>query len=447
MPADTTTDNRFSHLEIDTDEPAAPAPAAPAAEDNRFSRIELDDEPAAAAAPAAEAEPAPAAQPTAAPLAPAAALQAAVQAAVNSAGVPSRPSYTSAAQRERIRARWTERDRLAAQLQAMNRELGVEDSPRAPTVQPAAPRHETTARDLVILAEHNEIAGSVAFWTFSGSVGLAAFEAAWAAAEIEEELKPKVIGADVALARACKDATGRIGRGIWTFPRRLAEGRGWTVIEEVEVDGRKTHRHLLTATLNADKSAVQIEAINAIPAEVEYYTLKISENFSKLRADLSATDMGSWLARTVVPRLEGVCLRESGGVYYLPAHSTQKFTKVIELARSLHSGSIYAIPAMKGEDSARAAIDALAREVEETVKEIRAAIADHDQDGTLCDKPLHGKFANNRQKQIAEARAKVVRYENLLGLSMATTRRELDILHTEIENRRPSGRFPNLEID
>lgn len=129
----------------------------------------------------------------------------------------------------------------------------------------------------------------------------------------------------------------------------------------------------------------------------------------------------------VLHRLRAVTLRDSGGIYWLPASKLETISELAEGIKdaALTEGavnSIYALHTQLDEHSAGAVIAALQAEVKAQCDRIEAEIAAGD---------LGKRALETRQQDLFSIRAKVVEYEEILGVTLETMKersRQIEIL-------------------
>lgn len=456
-------DNRFALLEIDSDDAAAaPAPATPApVAEARFALIELDEAPVAAPvveAPAPAPAPAPVAEPTA--LTEGLRGVAAEYAAARAATAPSR-SYLSDAERAEVRRRAEAEERAQRAVRDEAARLGLAVVARAEAAElarlraevealRAAARRPRGAADLVALAEAGEVTGCLTYWNFGGTVGVAALEKAWETTGLDESLRPAIVGVEQALSRAVRGAAkdAAKARRVSLLPRKLeredeAGLPGWALVEESQVDGVKRFRHISSTqvVLVDGEERVLTVGVDGEADEVEALRTAIEAEFSSLRRDLTASDLGTWLSQTVVPSVDATALKDKGGVYFVPAQSQTAWAAVVDLVDALSVGKVYRIPAMRSDDTARGAVDALVRDTAKAASEAEEVVR-----GVAAGEVIHPRTSATQLERLGAALDKVRRYESLLGADLGAMRARLEAARASVEQHTGDTRFSLVEF-
>lgn len=136
----------------------------------------------------------------------------------------------------------------------------------------------------------------------------------------------------------------------------------------------------------------------------EKLAVRLHEAFAFYRDALSTREASAWLSRVTGRDLDGISLRDKGGIYYLPPAAVEAWSKVVLTLRACSGHKVSTIPAMTAEDTAAAVLDALQAEADDFVEDTLGRVAE-----------LKKGAAATRQTRGRELLAKVSRYEALFG--------------------------------
>lgn len=151
----------------------------------------------------------------------------------------------------------------------------------------------------------------------------------------------------------------------------------------------------------------------------EAFVAQVSATF---RAGMEAAmvhETSSWLSRVHQKALDGVRLRDAGGIYFVPQpqrETWKKFWEVIASAGAHHT--VWGVDAMPTEDTVRVVLDAVSRDVERTLAEA----------GEAFDAPegITTRGANAVGRKLEHALERLERYDGILGDRLDAMREKLD---------------------
>lgn len=241
--------------------------------------------------------------------------------------------------------------------------------------------------------------GTILYWKLGATTAYDELVKSWENNDLREVLG-EVVSAptpDVALTRALgEQKTAR------RLVRKLAGTDGHAIVSETVEPGRDPQYSTLVKVRLGD---------NLKPSFDPSYSDLAPEIRSAFRRHLDtilATDLSTWLVE-LTTKLDAVKLKETGGMYFIPAGKAALAHKVALALRPVGT-TIYEIPAMDAESATVAFVDAITDEV----KAVAAGIMDEIATGKLGERALSARAAT--AKNLAE---KVKRYEALLGTSMS----------------------------
>lgn len=177
---------------------------------------------------------------------------------------------------------------------------------------------------------------------------------------------------------------------------------------EVAVAEKGTHRNEYSVDFSARVESGRV-CVRMGYADVH----SLQRLFETYKSELAATAVSGALVK-ILAKLEGVALREAGGVYWLPEYSLDVWRQVIAATEAAKAGDkenkIYILTVKMDQDACRAVRDAI-------VAEVTAAAVLIDQEvrtGTLGEEALE-----NRQAASVGLLERVEAYESILGEALS----------------------------
>lgn len=191
-------------------------------------------------------------------------------------------------------------------------------------------------------------AGAATFWTLSGDLNLETFKALWSAAGLPEEWLPEKPSAEVAFRRAVKELEGSD-----TEVEMVGSTGEWLFQSREEVDGLPVRTPLAKWKLNDDDEPVMTFGDSKDLHDV------LLACYSIEKERITSNDISVWLRKLVAGRLDGITLRESGGLYYVPPTNLPVYerAKIVVSQSSAHIISM--LPMVKSDEAAATILTAL----------------------------------------------------------------------------------------
>lgn len=303
---------------------------------------------------------------------------------------------------------------------------------RVPTVAEAAAEEKKAFKDgLIAVATSSDVTGGVIYWQLTGEVNRDELVAAMVEQGLSEEDAPALPTPEVALGRAAKELQSRS-----VLIRKLKVG-GWAVVSESEVQGALQHQQIVRVFLQGEKDqeTIKYAATPGFEAEAALEADRIIAEYNKARAALSVIDLSSWLVRLASKTLEGVPLRDRGGIYFVPRANIEAVRKV-KAALAAKSGCIiHEIPAMHSSEAIAAIYDAVGSESSAFISEVESEL----------EAGIGPRAAKNRVKEVEVFLKKVRNYESLLGQKFTAPADKLAKLVERLN--KATTRASQLEID
>jgi len=247
-------------------------------------------------------------------------------------------------------------------------------------------------------------AGAIVWWRLSGDAPFAPLSAALAGLGITPPGAPTP---ESALRRALPRSGA--SRGDRMLARRMDDrGRRLAVVRETADAAQDdlTYNVEIRATL---EKVTQSDGTSHTVLCTVPHTAAIHAAYDAALDALTADDVGLWLVRKAIDACDGVSLRDTGGVYFIPSHGLQRW-RAIGAAVAAHAAHrFFHVPCFNGDDAVDGILDALSQSVEGSLAAIERA----------ADEGLGERAAATQRARVEALRARVARYEGILGAGAA----------------------------
>lgn len=284
---------------------------------------------------------------------------------------------------------------------------------------------------LIAVSQSSDVTGGVVYWQLTGEVNQQELVAALIEAGLTEDDAPALATPEVALGRAVKELQGRS-----VLIRKAKVAGGWAVVRESEVNGELGFQQIVRVYLEGDKNneVVKFQATHGYEADAALEVERIIAEYNKARTALSVIDLSSWLTKTV-SKLDGVPLRDRGGIYFIPRANIETLRKV-KAALAAKSGCVVSeIPAMHSAEAISAIYDAVSNDSASFIADIEAEL----------NAGIKPRAAKNRVEEVQVFLKKVRNYEGLLGQKFEKPAATLGKLVERLN--KATTRAAQLEID
>jgi hypothetical protein len=265
--------------------------------------------------------------------------------------------------------------------------------------------------------------GVITYWRLSGTAdhGMLAREWVNASASLSEAvargLAPQAPSPIVALRRTAEDLADK----THCLVRPLHGRDGFALVEELyhpSNNGRPTHRVVRDLWLERTKDqsihVAHTGARHALRIDGEWEPAQSNEAFKLYDwyvCTMATQELGSWLV-SLVQACHAVSLRDSGGIYYVPAATAPLWDHYTRVVREHTQCTVFGIPALDAAGAADAVLDALQREGTAVLDEVSKNLYEVDTTG----KRAVGKRAlNGRARRLEELERKIEAYADMLG--------------------------------
>ena len=256
-----------------------------------------------------------------------------------------------------------------------------------------------------------DTAGHIVYWRLSGGLDLAKLRDAWEAEGLDKKLLPDEPTPTVALRRAVSV--------LKKADTRIESTRAGLVVldREEKADGDLDFKKRLVATVDL---VGRIKVLFALHLSDEG---AVRAAYEAALQNLAQADVSPWLA-TLMRDLKAVPLRDTGGVYFVPAFATGRFEALLRALRASSSHVIAAIPALDSKEAVAAVLDALQSEAEAELAAIRK-----DLEGETA---LGERALSTRIRATEGVEGKLSAYESLLGGNLDALRERIVSMRAEL---------------
>ena len=257
----------------------------------------------------------------------------------------------------------------------------------------------TTNNTIIAVEDADTSAGAITYWRLSSYIDARGIIDGLARRDIDEHA-PSLPSPRTAKRRAMtKFRAGDL------FVRSGPDGS--TLL--VKQDGDE-FEVVASATLNAI-GQIQVETDN------DELRTGIENAYVETFNSLDARDVSRWLLNETV-ECDALSLRDTGGVYFIPAHGIERWNQIAEVLRENSSCRVHTIPAMRTDDAVASILDALTEECDAFSAAMDEALGDED---------LGARAMRTRADKADALLAKLTRYESLLGDRMANIADQIEM--------------------
>ncbi len=278
------------------------------------------------------------------------------------------------------------------------------------------------AHHLIAITDAAMATGTITYWHLAGELNQTALAAAWLEAGLDAAWLPEPPSQRVALTRALATmrTRGRVIAKLKNGASAVAVLKENETAEEIE--SRIDARMILAVRIEEpmirsadDPKFVLRFDMRDDDGEAHAEADTVRELWVANASSIAANDVSQWLAALMV-RLDGVSLRESGGVYFVPAVHADMWRKIVRLVGGAGKHTIHNIPAMKSDETVEAVLAAVEQEAAAHVARMQELLQADD---------LGERFLRSRLRETDEVAAKVSRYDDLLGRKLEALRDRL----------------------
>lgn len=266
-------------------------------------------------------------------------------------------------------------------------------------------RQSTNAAGVIAVTDA-DTAGCIIWWRLEGELALGELQAAWAAAGLDEKLLPKNPSPAECLSRSVRTFQDKR-----RLARPLGRGKGWALVAEMLTASNDLRYHtVVKAYLDDDKIMQVIEGSEEMKD-------RLAASFQHHQATLLSADVSIWLSNVLVPKLEAIKLRDTGGVYFIPRQHVETLRKWVEILRSISGHVVYEVPALQSDEAVEAILAALMAEADHEIGAMETE---------LDTEELGKRAVKTREAKCEALRAKLETYAELLGVSMSQTNERIE---------------------
>jgi len=255
--------------------------------------------------------------------------------------------------------------------------------------------------------------GAITWWALSGHLLLEDLADGYTA----EGLSPKHLPGLPTPANALHRAALQV-QDKRTLVRPLDRSGMWEVLTESIVK----NEYGTPSCLHSFECRVELrpDGTGLVTPEDHIYAAKILGSYRVYRQALIAHDISVWLTGEV-HRLQGVPLRDRGGLYFLPADKMAEWQAIARVLRGCSSHLVYEVPALKTEQTVEAILSAVRKDAEDELKAMEEYMA---REPDL----ISTKGLNSHARTASAVRAKLEHYAKLLGAALPDLTDRLETL-------------------
>ena len=264
--------------------------------------------------------------------------------------------------------------------------------------------------DYIAVNEQIPSAGKIIWWRLSGTLDVNEIEHAWKAAGLD----PKLLLDSPAPTTALRRAANELAK-VRRLVRPLEGKKGYGIVDE------HAKRDELNWTVEC---RVKLNAVGQVVIEPKEHPLGpvVKEAYYRHLAECEPADVGSWLVR-LVAKVDGIPLRDTGGVYFVPSDQVAQWEKMAAVIREVSDHVVLGVPALRSDQAVDAILDALEVEAAEEARRMEVELAE----GKIGE-----EARKNRVWHCEAVEAKVARYEELLGKNLTKITSRLQDLRANL---------------
>jgi hypothetical protein len=295
-------------------------------------------------------------------------------------------------------------------------------SKKAPAPTPAdkkLARSETvkiTPQLLSTSAEGYPLLGECAYWSLSDiNLPFAEFVAKLKAAGIDEKYAGRVRSKSALIRALQKETATRED----CFYRALPDAKDVAVfvIVKQQMSGGSNH----AVNFSTDTQVIFDKETGVIKVE-GYRAAEVQTQYDAEQGAYNTDNMRKVILDFLYSDCQAVSVRENGGIYFVPNHKREQFTKVQEFFKNFTGCSINVLPLIDTVEAKKAMWKSLVGEVEAELAAQKKQLADPDQT------PSTERGVESRVRKYQELKGKVEMYETLLTGTAEGLKKELDDL-------------------
>lgn len=244
-------------------------------------------------------------------------------------------------------------------------------------------------------------AGVMCWWELTGETAVQPLRTAWLDAKLPILHGPPDPSKAVALSRAAKEVAARYGGWI----AKQAKNGDWIIIAANEGDAHNLEDVTAEPKARCYIDDMQNDALVVKTKDKALYQ-DIVAAYDLTRSALSTGEIGGWIVGLHKKMLNGLGLRTSGGIYFVPRGERPQWAKMWEIIQANSNHRVRAVDAMTSTETVGLVSSALQEEVDAALTEMDEAMEQDD----VTARKLRGR-AEACEKLLARVRG----YDDILG--------------------------------
>ncbi len=244
------------------------------------------------------------------------------------------------------------------------------------------------------------LSGAIVLWSTTSTTSLDKLTVGLQSIGLEK-FAPNQASPQTALKSAMTD--------LYAGPRKLVrpDRSGFSVVEETQGVLGLQHEVVLTAQFRGGK-------LETYPLDEQDRVLHAYQH----QLDLVPVAAITACLTGIVRHLGGIALRQTGGIYWIPARSMATWAQVMAVVQSAGANTLYSITTQVDAESVRAVCDAIQAEMTSEVAQMQAELTEG----------LSARAGKRRAEQLASMCDRLREYEQSLGVTLTTLRESLVVL-------------------
>lgn len=208
-----------------------------------------------------------------------------------------------------------------------------------------------------------------------------------------------------------------------------AKGSGYGVLPRTEVEARPEFKTAWTVSLSvsATKDVELTFSDDAPAAEIP----RVSDALALGLTKLGDQELSSWMSQ-VVKHLQAVSMRESGGVYFIPAAHVETWRSINKSVRARCPGmQLYEVPVVRTAQAIEAVLESLTEAIAKETAEVSKA-SDELQTKRTGGTNVQQRSVDGMKSKLLALAGKVKRYEEVLGVGLENLQKQVEAVQTQV---------------
>jgi hypothetical protein len=281
-----------------------------------------------------------------------------------------------------------------------------------------------TIQDLIAaLATGGQHLGDLCWWSLAEArIDRQQLEEKWKPTGLPPELLPEPPTVEKALKVAVRECQVGLADRLIRVARDDEEAVVFGIVKEIKHDdGTLTYQQEARVSLDLIRSTLSLDT------PTHDVSASIKERFEALHNTHTPDDVRRTITRTLAS-FSAVTLRESGGIYWVPAPHAKAVRKLQGAIESIGSSRFYLLPVHDSADANRTLGDVAKKSLEEELDELKGEVQKF-----LCSPPERTSTLVRRFDAFEGLRARAQLYRDILKVQVQDMDGQLDQLTASVE--------------